>query len=112
MPCQRGDFRGDAAMSATQTLCDVLSYLSSDTGCPYSDEACRACPLPLAMEPSDGSCQEAFARLLRAARSEPWEGTARDYGRRGEYCSLCESGLPDGARECPTCGAAIRSTGR
>ena len=98
-------------MSATQTLCDVLSYLSSDTGCPYSDEACRACPLPPAMEPSDGSCQEAFARLLRAARSEPWEGTARDYGRRGEYCSLCESGLPDGARECPTCGAAIREGG-
>ena len=88
-------------MSATQTLCDVLSFLSSDTGCPYSDEACRACPLPPAMEPSDGSCQEAFARLLRAARSAPGEGAARDYGRRGEYCSPGESGLPDGAAACP-----------
>lgn len=95
-------------MSATQALCETFSYLSSDTGCPYSDEACRACPLRAAMEPSDGSCQEAFARLLRASKSEPWEGEARGYGLRGEFCQLCEAKLPDGAGECPECGAEIR----
>lgn len=100
-------------MSATQTLCDAFAYLSDGgSGCPYDAEACRACPIEAARTDADGTCQEAFARLLMESRGEPWEGTAEGYGLRGAYCSLCRSGIPDGAAECPTCGAAIRRTGR
>lgn len=86
-------------MSATETIAAVYSAMC-DEYC-YS-LSCDDCPLYAATYPGE-NCLESFARLLRESKAEPWEARVVD----GKWCSICTHKVPDGAKACPTCGAAI-----
>lgn len=101
-------------MSATQTVCDLFERFCESFGVCVADEAgrwgdvragCATCPLSAIADDSD-SCREAFAKLLKASRGEPWECSVTRWGGKG-FCSLCGMRVPDGAGECPTCGAVV-----
>lgn len=95
------DGRG-RSMSATEKVAGMFAAMC-DAFCDM--HSCDDCPLYSATDAGE-DCFEAFARLLRDSKAEPWEARSE----RG-YCSVCTHRVPDGARECPTCGAAIREGG-
>lgn len=89
-------------MSATENIARTFAAMC-DAFCDM--HSCDDCPVYASTMP-DEDCFEAFARLLRDSKSEPFE--ARSV--RG-YCSICTHRVPEGAEACPTCGAAIREGG-
>ena len=87
-------------MSAAQTIIDALGAFCD---CFSMHASCDDCPIFPAILAGE-TCEEAFARLLDASRSEPWECSAVE-ARGMLFCSLCGSRL-DGGR-CPGCGAVV-----
>ena len=97
-------------MSATEVLAKAFAAMC-EAFCDM--RSCDDCPLYAATYPGE-NCLEAFARLLRESKAEPWEARVVD----GKWCSICAHKVPAGAETCPTCGAIIargaeaRSDGR
>ena len=90
-------------MSATETLAKAFSAMC-EAFC--DTRSCDDCPLYAATGTGE-NCLEAFARLLRGSKAEPWEARVSD----GKWCSICTHRVPEGAESCPTCGAAISEEG-
>lgn len=90
-------------MSATEKVAGTFSAMC-DAYCDM--HSCDDCPV-YASTMADEDCFESFARLLRESKAEPWEARALN----GRWCSICTHRVPEGAKACPTCGAAIREGG-
>lgn len=87
-------------MSATQTLIDALGAFCDEFSMHASCDDCPVFPALLA----DETCEKAFARLVKASRSEPWKCSEVVVSGR-PYCSLC--GSPLYGDVCPGCGAVV-----
>lgn len=85
---------------ATQTIADLFDRMCSGMG-ECMAEPCGECPLQGFADDRE-NCFEAFARLLKESKNEPWEAS-----NRGGCCSICGMRMHDGSKTCPTCGAAI-----
>lgn len=85
---------------ATQTIADLFNRFCDGMG-ECMAEPCDKCPLQGFAEDRE-NCFEAFARLLKESKEEPWEASVRN-----GFCSICTMRVPEGAETCPTCAAVI-----